>query len=86
MQLAGLDDSQAAPAAGRGAAERADDIVAAVEDAERDDRLAAEERGGIGLVGDAAGIGGNLVGAEAEHGFAAAALQRDAARAAARAR
>ena len=57
--------------------QRADDVVAAVEDAKRDHRLAAEERGGIRLVGDAAGIGGELVGADAEHRLAAAALQRE---------
>ena len=56
--------------------QRADDVVAAVEDAKRNHRLAAEERGGIRFVGDAAGLGGELVGADAEHRLAAAALQR----------
>ena len=78
VELARLDDHPGR--VGRPVEERlqrADDVVAAVEDAQRDHRLAAEERGGIRLVGDAAGIGGELVGAEAEHRLAAAALQRE---------
>jgi hypothetical protein len=52
--------------------------VTPVEDTQRDHRLAAEQRRRIGFVGDAAGIGRNLVGAEAQDRVAAAALKSDA--------
>ena len=58
--------------------QRAHDVVPAVEDAQRDDRLAAEQRRRKRFVGDAAGVGRNLVRAEAQNRVAAAALQGDA--------
>ena len=79
VQLARLDDQPGRfGRAIEDGLQRADDVVAAVEDAQRDHRLAAEERSRKRFVGDAAGIGGNLVGAEAQHRVAAAALQGDA--------
>ena len=51
--------------------------MAPVDDAQRQYGLAAEQRGGIRLIGDAAGIGGDLVGGEAGDGIAAAATEAE---------